>query len=296
MFRTRSSAALSLCLVCLLGSVALARAPEEAPVPPQVPDELREAAEAGNGTAAEDAESESETEAEAEAAEAATAAEAAAEAAEAAAEAAEAIDNELDEPSEPIVVAPPDAGPAFDPAAAADCEAALAELGVAFEPVETLEGEAPCGAPRALRVTAIGSAELRPEVTVRCPVARALALWIDRVAAPLARLYLEQEIAAVLTPTGYQCRRRRGDGTAKWSEHAFANAVDVSGVMFGNGDTMAIRPREDSQEPERSYQAGIRGGACAFFTTVLGPMTNGSHADHLHLDMAERRGGYRLCE
>ncbi len=48
--------------------------------------------------------------------------------------------------------------------------------------------------------------------------------------------------------------------------------------------------------PERALQAGIRGGACAFFTTVLGPTTNAAHSDHFHLDMAERSSGFRLCE
>ncbi|HUF56928.1 MAG TPA: extensin family protein [Thermohalobaculum sp.] len=294
MSRTRLSAAPI--LLCLLSAPLLAEAPEDAPVPPEVPEALREGAQAEARAAEEAPEDAAEAGPAEEAAEAAEAAAEAAEAAEEAVEAVEAIDNELDEPDEPVVVAPPDAGPTFDPKTADACEAELAELGVRFERVEALEGEGPCGAPQPLRVSAIGGVELRPEITVRCPAARALALWIDRVAAPLAELYMEQEVAALLTPTGYQCRRRRGDGTAKWSEHSFANAVDVSGLMFENGDTMAIRPREDSQEPERSYQAGIRGGACAFFTTVLGPTTNGAHADHLHLDMAERRGGYRLCE
>ena len=256
----------------LIAGAAMAEAPQQSPVPPNPRAEL------GAGVPAEaeqpaDEEDEDEYEA-----------------------AGPAVDNEVDEPSEPIVVAPPEAGPAHDPAADEDCRAELAELGVAFEAIEPLEGEGACGAPSPLRVTAVGGIELRPAIRARCPAARALGLWVQRVVAPLADLYMDQSISAVLTATGYQCRRRRGDSTARWSEHAFANAIDVSGVRFDNGDVMAIQPRGDSTEPERSYQAGIRGGACAFFTTVLGPQTNAAHSDHLHLDMAERRGGYRLCE
>jgi hypothetical protein len=29
---------------------------------------------------------------------------------------------------------------------------------------------------------------------------------------------------------------------------------------------------------------------------VLGPGSDAFHDDHLHLDLAERRGGYRLCQ
>jgi hypothetical protein len=35
---------------------------------------------------------------------------------------------------------------------------------------------------------------------------------------------------------------------------------------------------------------------CARFTTVLGPGSDGYHEDHVHVDLAERRGGYRICE
>jgi hypothetical protein len=29
---------------------------------------------------------------------------------------------------------------------------------------------------------------------------------------------------------------------------------------------------------------------------VLGPGSDGYHEDHVHVDLAERRGGYRVCE
>jgi hypothetical protein len=30
--------------------------------------------------------------------------------------------------------------------------------------------------------------------------------------------------------------------------------------------------------------------------TVLGPGSDGYHEEHVHVDLAERRGGYRICE
>jgi hypothetical protein len=35
---------------------------------------------------------------------------------------------------------------------------------------------------------------------------------------------------------------------------------------------------------------------CARFTTVLGPGSDWYHEDHVHLDLAERRSGYRICQ
>jgi hypothetical protein len=35
---------------------------------------------------------------------------------------------------------------------------------------------------------------------------------------------------------------------------------------------------------------------CGRFTTVLGPGSDGYHETHIHVDLAERRGGYRMCQ
>jgi hypothetical protein len=45
-----------------------------------------------------------------------------------------------------------------------------------------------------------------------------------------------------------------------------------------------------------AFQDAVRGAACMDFSTVLGPGSNASHADHLHLDIIARTSGYRLCE
>jgi hypothetical protein len=40
----------------------------------------------------------------------------------------------------------------------------------------------------------------------------------------------------------------------------------------------------------------LRETACARFTTVLGPGSDGHHEGHIHLDLAERGHGYRICQ
>jgi hypothetical protein len=40
----------------------------------------------------------------------------------------------------------------------------------------------------------------------------------------------------------------------------------------------------------------VRDGACRLFATTLSPDYNAAHADHLHLDQANRgAGGWRAC-
>ena len=66
-------------------------------------------------------------------------------------------------------------------------------------------------------------------------------------------------------------------------------------VMFAR-----LPERLDDEQRRVKYDdplaAAIRGAACLYFTTVLGPGSNAAHDDHLHLDVKARNGGYRICE
>ena len=46
----------------------------------------------------------------------------------------------------------------------------------------------------------------------------------------------------------------------------------------------------------KDLRDGLRMSACERFTTVLGPGSDGHHESHIHLDIAERRHGYRICQ
>lgn len=188
--------------------------------------------------------------------------------------------------------------PRFDEAEARLCERQLREIGARFEVIEPVgEDEAHCGADRAIALSTVAGIAVEPVVTVRCGMALAFAEWAQKVVAPMAKLYLDDEPTVIGTSGSYTCRFRRGGrNIAAFSQHAFANAIDVASISFKERKPLQIRVPDENAEGERLFQAAIRGGGCAFFTTVLGPMTNAAHADHLHFDMAERRGGFRLCE
>lgn len=177
------------------------------------------------------------------------------------------------------------------------CLAALRGARVRFEPLAPIAENA-CGAPRPLSVTAIGGIAVQPAATMRCPTALALARWTSEVVEPAATLHLGATVSALDVAASYVCRMRRTEsgGSVRLSEHALANAVDVPRVRLAEGAVVPVMPRPGSAAPERAFQAAIRGGACALFATVIGPTTNALHDDHLHLDLAQRRGGAKLCQ
>lgn len=203
----------------------------------------------------------------------------------------------------PLLIATPlsannnPSSPLFDMDATMSCEVELRTLGAKFKVLNTLTGSGQCMVPRPLRLTALkGGVVLSSDVTLRCEMALALANWVAEVVIPSAKLHLNTEPSKMDIATSYECRRRNGDAHAKMSEHAYANAVDLIGISFKNGSSMKIQERLASSDAMRAFQAAIRGGACAYFTTVIGPTTNQAHADHLHLDLAKRSNGFRLCE
>ncbi len=61
---------------------------------------------------------------------------------------------------------------------------------------------------------------------------------------------------------------------------------------FANGQLdLAHRPHRAA----RAARAVLH-SACARFSTVLGPGSDGYHEDHIHLDLDERRSNYRICQ
>lgn len=187
--------------------------------------------------------------------------------------------------------------PAATAPAPAGCEAKLAAAGVRFTRADPIR-EGACGAEAPVRVEAIAGVRLTPAATLRCPAALAAAQWVERGLVPAGRTHLGGQPTTLRVAASYHCRtRRNGRGPSRrLSEHALANALDVRAVAFADGREIAVMPKGSGRSRQvEAFQAAIRAAACESFTTVIGPGTDPAHRDHLHFDLAERRGGYRLC-
>lgn len=180
----------------------------------------------------------------------------------------------------------------------AACRSRLAALGVQFKQASGMQfASAACSVAGPLNVSAIGSElSLKPEATLNCRTTEALAIWMRDVVVPAARKHLGSRPTGIAQASAYVCRPRNNQRGAKLSEHATGNAVDIASIGMEGRAPLDIRARGASEAGERAFQAEVRQGACRIFTTVLGPGSNAAHATHLHFDMAQRRGGYRLCE
>ncbi|GAM99129.1 extensin-like protein [alpha proteobacterium U9-1i] len=172
-----------------------------------------------------------------------------------------------------------------------ECRRALAQAGFEAPRAEDVSEGARCGYRNAVTLSAspIGFSEAP---TTNCALAAALVLWQRDVVAPAAERHLGQAVARIeMGGPAYACRPVAGRRDGRMSEHARANAIDISGFTLADGRVLAVRGGWRGAAGERRFLRAVRDGACERFRTVLSPDYNRAHADHLHLDM----GGYALC-
>ena len=130
-----------------------------------------------------------------------------------------------------------------------------------------------------------------PPPQLQCGMAEAVAEWVrDDVGAVAAEL--GAPLASITGYDSYECRPRNNIAGAKLSEHGKGNALDVGSVKLRNGAVFTLTDPHVS----RPFREQMRTLACARFTTVLGPGSDSFHNEHIHLDLAERSHGYRICQ
>jgi len=122
-------------------------------------------------------------------------------------------------------------------------------------------------------------------------MAEAIVGWVREEAAPRA-LDLGSALKAIENFDSFECRGRNRIPGAKLSEHGKANALDIRSLKLASGQVVHLTDPLVAKD----VRDRLRTSVCSRFTTVLGPGSDGYHEDHVHVDLAERRGGYCICE
>jgi hypothetical protein len=198
--------------------------------------------------------------------------------------------------AEPPAAQAPAASEAEEPPPPSACRLRLtAELAVAPS-LPPLVGPGECGVDDVVRLEAVvlrdkSRVALTPPAIVRCTFAEAIVQWVREDLAPAVRP-LGAPLRSLDNYAAYDCRGRNRIVGAKLSEHGKANAIDVRSVKLANGTLVGLTDPNVGKD----LRLGLRKSTCARFTTVLGPGSDGYHEDHVHVDLAERTGGHRMCQ
>ena len=120
-----------------------------------------------------------------------------------------------------------------------------------------------------------------------CPLASSFTDWARFAVVPAAKKYLGSEVVKIETMGTFNCRAIAGSRSGRLSEHAFANAVDVSAFVLRDGRRVSVLNGWRGSSEERAFLRRLHQSACKRFGTVLGPDYNAAHANHFHFDMAK---------
>src|SRR5262249_26305337 len=134
------------------------------------------------------------------------------------------------------------------------CEAALTTADWRTTPVPKLSSpNGICTVKDAIRVdtenTVFGSG-----FNATCPLSVGMAMLVRRVVQPAARQHFGTEVARVDHLGTFACRRIRGGSeTAGLSEHAAANAIDITGFVLRGGREITVTKDWNGDEKNAAF-------------------------------------------
>jgi hypothetical protein len=175
------------------------------------------------------------------------------------------------------------------------CQLRLSEL-AEFKPAPSITGPGQCTATDVVMFEAVLLTDkhrvvFSPAITLRCPMAEAVAHWIRDDVAPTVTT-IGKSLRGIETVDSFNCRSFNGVSGARISEHGRANALDVRAFKQANGTTVELTDASVS----KSLREKLRESACARFSTVLGNGADAYHETHVHIDLMERANHYKICQ
>lgn len=171
------------------------------------------------------------------------------------------------------------------------CMAVLDRSQLQAEPIADRSTGAFCGFHNAVAVERSSVAYGGPALRATCALAAALYVWEREVVAPAARQYLGGKVSRITHVGTYACRRVNGSASGRPSQHATANAIDITGFRLADGRRVSVLSGWNGSAQQRAFLRAVRDGGCKLFRGVLSPDYNALHRDHFHLDM----GPYNIC-
>src|SRR5215813_9996093 len=122
------------------------------------------------------------------------------------------------------------------------CVSELAPTGALVQSLEPIRN-GQCGTPAPVRLRGFMlpiDMEVSPPAVVNCSIVTKLHDWIRDSLQPAAERDLRSRITRIVTASSYDCRDRIGSTSTRISEHAYANAIDISAVVTADGRTVDV--------------------------------------------------------
>lgn len=170
------------------------------------------------------------------------------------------------------------------------CKAALATTNLVARAQADAAPSSRCPLVNVVRISG-GPVRLSSSFLATCPVAVAFALFERYGLQPAAQTAFNSPVVEVEHLGSYACRNIYHRAQGRLSQHATANALDISAFRLANGRRISVLKGWNGADADAAFLRTARTSACRYFSTVLGPDYNAAHRNHFHLDM----GGWSVC-
>lgn len=173
-----------------------------------------------------------------------------------------------------------------------DCATLLAQANQQqfITSVAVANSDGDCPLTDVVRVRDFGAVKLSSSFLASCPLALSSALFIQQQARPLTERFTGQSLRQIDHLGSYACRNIYNRADARRSEHASAEALDLSAFRLANGQRVTVLNgwRHPQTQP---WLRAMLSASCGYYGNSLGPEYNAAHANHFHLGMR----GFGLC-
>ena len=172
------------------------------------------------------------------------------------------------------------------------CRAAVIGITRLKDAAGPAEPRVQCQIADPVEASEIANATVTPFLT-NCGTALATTMWIFHGVQPLADAYFGSPVRQIFHLGSYNCRQIRtlSGPSNRWSTHATARAIDVTGFQLADGREVDLASDWDDGSDKSEFLRNAQSSGCRWFTGVLGPDFNALHADHFHFQL----GGSTIC-
>ncbi|MFE8150512.1 extensin family protein [Brenneria goodwinii] len=178
---------------------------------------------------------------------------------------------------------------ANDPAAClAILRQAQEEGRITFSLPGGVDGQCPLSSP--IRIQRFGAVTLSSSFLASCPLAVSSTMFVTQSAIPQAQR-LGVTLSRIDHLGSYACRNVYHRPEGRLSEHATADAWDISAFRLADGRRISVLDQWHATDATGDYLRTTFEQSCRFFGNALGPEYNAAHANHFHLGMR----GFGVC-
>lgn len=135
------------------------------------------------------------------------------------------------------------------------------------QPVADSGGECPLR--NIVRVRNFGPVSLNSSFLASCPLALSSALFISQQARPLTRSYTGSELTRIEHLGSFACRNIYHRPDARRSEHATAEALDITAFGLANGEKVTVQNGWKATKTQ-PWLKGMLAASCSYYSTAWG--------------------------